>query len=201
MDRAGTAKSEQWKTSITHSSVSGVGLGLSLCRELARTMNAELTVDSGPGGGSVFRLIFPGRLRHLDRADDVFEGVRILMIDDCDETLRLHSTILESRGALVTATSETRSLIRGFLTGCESFDLVLVDLEMPDLDGWDVLELLNVHDCQVPVVAVTAHEIDSLRPRALDRGFSGLLGKPLHINTLADLVMGCVHRKQGRLAG
>ena len=184
------------------SSISGVGLGLSLCRELAHAIDAELTFEAGSDGGSVFRLTFPDRSSEFPSIEEVFEGVRILLIDDCQETLRVHSAMLEARGALVTATSETRGVVPRCCGGRDSpFDVILVDLEMPDLDGWAVQRLLHINGCLVPVVALTAHEIEPLRSRTSEHGFSGLLSKPLDLNGLAALIEGDVSQRSSRLAG
>ena len=183
------------------SSISGVGLGLSLCRELARAIDAELTFEAGRDGGSVFRLIFSDR-SSASPSGETFKGVRILLIDDCPETLQMHSTMLEDRGAVVTATSETLTLVPRYFGGGDSlFDVILVDLEMPDLDGWAVRRLLQLNGCPVPVVALTAHQIDPLRSRALQHGFSGLLSKPFDTNGLAALIEGDVLQRPPRLAG
>ena len=156
------------------SSISGVGLGLSLCRDLAHAIDAELTFEAGSDGGSVFRLAFSDRSGDSSSIEEVFEGLRFLLIDDCPETLRVHSAMLEARGALVTATSETRALVSRHFGGRDSlFDVILVDLEMPDLDGWAVRRLLHLDGCPVPVVALTAHEIEPLRSRTSEHGFFG----------------------------
>ena len=184
------------------SSISGVGLGLSLCRDLAHAIDAELTFEAGSDGGSVFRLAFSDRSGDSSSIEEVFEGLRFLLIDDCPETLRVHSAMLEARGALVTATSETRALVSRHFGGRDSlFDVILVDLEMPDLDGWAVRRLLHLDGCPVPVVALTAHEIEPLRSRTSEHGFSGLLSKPLDLNGLAALIEGDVSQGSSRLAG
>lgn len=184
------------------SSISGVGLGLALCRELAHAIDAELAFESGSDGGSVFRLTFADRSSDSPSIEKVFEGVRILLIDDCDETLRMHSAMLEARGALVTTTSETRTLVPRYFGGADApFDVILVDLEMPTLDGWAVRKLLRLDGCRIPVVAVTAHEIDPLRSRAFQHDFSGLLSKPLDLNRLAALIHRGVSQRPSRLAG
>ena len=184
------------------SSISGVGLGLSLCRDLARAIDAELNFAAGPDGGSVFRLTLSDRSSHSTSIEKTFEGVRILLIDDCEETLRMHSMVLEARGALVTATSQTPTLMPRYFGGEDSlFDVILVDLEMPDLDGWAVRRLLHLSGCLIPVVAVTAHEIEPLRSKASQHGFSGLLSKPLDLNRLAALLDRDVPQGSSRLAG
>ena len=184
------------------SSISGVGLGLSLCRDLARAIDAELNFAAGPDGGSVFRLTLSDRSSHSTSIEKTFEGVRILLIDDCEETLRMHSMVLEARGALVTATSQTPTLMPRYFGGEDSlFDVILVDLEMPDLDGWAVRRLLHLSGCLIPVVAVTAHEIEPLRSKASQHGFSGLLSKPLDLNRLAALLDRDALQGSSRLAG
>ena len=186
---------------VRDSTTSGVGLGLSLCRELARAMNADLTVRSGPEGGSIFELKLPGRLRHRHDHDDILQGLQVLMLDDCRETLRLNSALLESRGASVASVGDARSLIREISRSDRSFDLILVDLEMPELDGWGALDLLHEHACSLPVFALTAHRIAPLRARAIEQGFADLIAKPLDSNRLADLIEPLINRDTGRLAG
>lgn len=183
------------------STISGVGLGLSLCRELARTMDADLTVRSGRDGGSIFQLKLPGRLRHRQVTDEILRGLQVLMLDDCPETLRLNSALLESRGASVASVGDAPSLIHELSRRDRSFDLILVDLEMPDHDGWSVLDLLHQHGCALPVFALTAHRIAPLRARALEKGFVELIAKPLDSNRLADLIEPLIRRETGRLAG
>jgi len=185
------------------SRISGVGLGLSLCRDLARSMNAELTFEVGPEGGSIFRLECSRMSVEAAPDSDVIKGARILLIDDCDETLRIHEAMLESSDALVTSTTCTRDLMLEHFgrAGPKAFDLILIDLEMPDLDGWQVCTGLVAQGSAPPVIALTAHEIDPIRDRALQHGFSEILQKPLSINDLACVVERLVAPGSVRLAG
>lgn len=185
------------------SGIDGVGLGLSLCRDLARAMNADLMVEAAGDGGSIFRLVIDGQARRASSGDASLEGLRFLLVDDCDETLRLLSTILESNGALVTSTSDTRDLASRIVEsgGEPRFDLILLDLEMPVRDGWSVQRILRENGCPIPVAGLTAHEIEPLKARAHQLGFTGLLGKPLVLKSLEDLVERCLRRGPARLAG
>jgi CheY-like chemotaxis protein/anti-sigma regulatory factor (Ser/Thr protein kinase) len=184
------------------SGMSGIGLGLSLCRDLARAMDAELMVEHRKGGGSIFRLLISGR-SWRGHSNDAFDGIRILLVDDCHETTRMLSAILESKGAFVTSISDIRDLTSRISVGSSTsrFDLILLDLEMPDHDGWEVQAALRRSGCRIPVVALTAHDVVALKSRAFQKGFSGILGKPLLLSRLADLIEECVVRDSARLAG
>ena len=186
---------------VRNSNISGVGLGLSLCRDLARTMDADLTVRSGGDGGSIFQLSFPGSVLHRRATDESLRGVGILMLDDCTETLRLNSTLLASQGASIVPVGDARSLMHEISRNDRSFDVILVDLEMPDLDGWEVRNLLREHACTLPVLALTAHRVASLHDRALEQGFAGLIEKPLDPTRLAELIVPLFNRNASRLAG
>jgi CheY-like chemotaxis protein len=113
------------------------------------------------------------------------------------------STILESRGMVVTSTTKTDELASRISSqrGAARFDLVLLDLEMPGSDGWQVQDALRASGCLTPVVALTAHDIQPLKLKALECGFSGVLSKPLSLPALADMVDCCVMRGPLRLAG
>ena len=114
--------------------------------------------------------------------------VRILIADDYDDNRELLRLILEAAGYGVREMRDGHECVEAALS--ESFDLVLVDLLMPRVDGWDVLRALRADERtrRVPCVAVTASAAEQDREAALAAGFDAYIAKPYRAKELLDLV-------------
>jgi len=117
-----------------------------------------------------------------------FSGLKMMLVDDTDGILMLFTAILEAHGARV-ATAHNGEL---FLDQVEDFapDIILLDIQMPGMDGYTVLERLKLlPDARhVPVVALTAHAMSGDKEKILARGFSGYIAKPVDTRAFPDLV-------------
>ena len=112
------------------------------------------------------------------------EGQRILVVDDQQEILDLTATVLSSAGyAVVTASSGNEALDR---VGDESFDLVLLDINMPEMDGWETLRLLRADEQldELPVVMFSVKGELSDKVQSLKEGASGYITKPFVVDEL-----------------
>ena len=180
----------------------GTGLGLMLVRQLVQRMGGKIQVRSIPGQGSCFffELTLPGGdegTPDLDAQTPVrwhYKGPRkrILVVDDDAVNRLLLQAILEKAGFLVELASGGWEAVEQFQHHLP--DLVLLDLLMPDLDGYQTLAALRrtVPSQSVPMVAVSANLETEERTRALGAGFSAFVGKPLQLDelfyTLGDLL-------------
>lgn len=177
----------------------GVGLGLSISRELVRMMGGALHVNSRKGAGTSFRFSLPfGRVSEADAAAaresaprQAARSLRVLLVEDTETNRRLAQHLLERRGHRVaTATTGAAGLE---LLRKEDFDVVLLDLRMPGLDGFGVTAALRGEGSRpgvrnVPVVAFTAHAMPGERERCLAAGMDGYLLKPFTEEELLEAV-------------
>lgn len=117
-----------------------------------------------------------------------FSGIKIAVVDDTDSILLLFTAILEAHGAIVF----TESSGAAFLEKVEEFapDLILLDIQMPRMDGYEVLEQLKTSPTarSIPVVALTAHAMSGDKEKILELGFSGYIAKPIDTRAFPDQV-------------
>ena len=170
----------------THSdSVSGTGLGLAISKELMRLFNSEIRLESEEGRGSrfSFRLSLPyseqpivvsGRVP-ASTAEEIPE-VRVLVADDNKTNLVLATQLLKRKNILHDTAANGQEAYEMFSRN--RYDLVLMDLRMPVMDGFESTALIRQLDPKVPVIALTASAFENEKERAMASGFSGYFIKP-----------------------
>ncbi|MEO9595789.1 hybrid sensor histidine kinase/response regulator [Rhodopirellula bahusiensis] len=174
----------------------GTGLGLSISSQLVELMGGRLQVSSVPDEGSSFRFDIPLRTTNglasydiektqpRDASTDSFghceQPRELLLVEDGVINRTVAETMLRSRGHHVTSVSNARDAIEQLRL--HWFDLVLMDVQMPEIDGLTATQIIR-NDlpspaCEVPVVALTAHAMKEDRQRCLDAGMNDCLTKP-----------------------
>ncbi|MEM7262028.1 MAG: ATP-binding protein, partial [Planctomycetota bacterium] len=185
----------------------GTGLGLALCQRLAHMLGGETTlVESTPNQGSRFRVrIETGSVAGVPRrseptADAGGEArsarrdeqplrVRILFAEDGPDNQRLISHVLRKAGADVEVVENGKLAVEAAFTAEKSgepFDLVLMDMQMPELDGYGATQILRKAGFSQPIIAVTAHALAGDREKCLDAGCDDYLTKPVNRERLID---------------
>ncbi|HLY97546.1 MAG TPA: ATP-binding protein [Candidatus Angelobacter sp.] len=180
----------------------GTGLGLTICRELATMMNGTIAVRSKPGVGSVFWLDLPVHIAaatengNAVRTDtvDAFQsrelaGLRVLLVEDNTINQRVARSMLARLGCATDLAENGIRAIERTVPG--DYDLVLMDLEMPDMDGFQATKEIRriLGDAAPPIVALTAHALLGYRERCLAAGMQGYLTKPLDVTGLSDTLL------------
>ncbi|MEL7058899.1 MAG: ATP-binding protein [Acidobacteriota bacterium] len=168
----------------------GAGLGLAICRELVERMGGSITLDSEVGRGSTFSVRVPA-----PRADDAPPAespavasplerstLHVLLAEDNEVNQLVVQMMLETLGHQVTIAGGGAEAIN--LSERERFDVLLLDLHMPEIDGFAVTEVLRRRGDTLPIVALTASATEDTRRRCLDAGMDGFLTKPVERSTL-----------------
>ncbi len=186
----------------------GTGLGLAIVNHVIDKMGGTLTIDSQPGKGSNFAVTIPtGPLESVamlhnpaeayqeevrqgarpDLAGQVLAGLRILLAEDGPDNQRLIGTILRKAGAEVTLAENGRIAVQRALS--DHFDLILMDIQMPEMDGYQATRELRKQGVSVPIIALTAHAMSGHREKCMSAGCTDYVTKPISRHQLIETVM------------
>jgi len=184
----------------------GTGMGLAISRQIADALDGSLTVSSAPGQGSEFTLDIPTGL--LERVESFTSPVplevlrhemdvseppvvlngRVLLVDDGNTNRKLVSLLLTRAGAEVATAANGQIAVDMAAQG--NFDIVLMDMQMPVMDGYTATAELRKQGLALPIFALTAHAMKGDEQKCLDAGCTGYMTKPIDsdhlLRTVAD---------------
>jgi len=167
----------------------GTGLGLPLTRRLIELHGGRITVKSELGKGAVFTFTVPLR-GHEPRAEDAPTQRRILLVEDEISNRELTKMVLNGSGYVVdVAVDGPEGLEKA---RARRYDLVLMDVRLPGLDGLSVTRMLksDPRTANVPVVALTANAMKGDEQRALAAGCSAYITKPIEVSSFVQRISG-----------
>ncbi len=179
----------------TASRYGGSGLGLAICQELAVAMGGSIGIDSRPGQGARFSVQLPlpwtpGRSRPASDNPDASQiqlpPLRILLVEDDATVADVIAGLLRARGHQVVHVPHGLAALSEMAAG--AFDVGLLDLDLPALDGIAIAGQLRTMGYELPLIAVTARSDAYAERQVLDGGFDGFLRKPVTGDMLVDAI-------------
>lgn len=178
----------------------GTGLGLSISRHLAEMLGGTIKVESRIGEGSIFTCSIPCRISTReaserdsaarDEAQALCRRLRILVAEDSVVNCKMMEAILRMEGHRVRFADTGRKAVEAWRQ--ESFDLILMDIQMPEMDGMQATAIIRATEAErgghIPIIALTAYAMSGDKQRFLDAGMDAYLPKPITTEQLRRLL-------------
>jgi PAS domain S-box-containing protein len=172
----------------------GTGLGTTISKQLVELMGGRIWAESTPGEGTTFHVLLPLVLARFApqqprvRTAAALPPLRVLVADDVPQNLELLQLLMARRGHTMTAAGDGALVVD--LAAREQFDLILMDFQMPTIDGLTATRLIREQAlvagrARVPIVAMTASVLDAHRRASVEAGMDGFASKPVDWFTLS----------------
>jgi len=186
----------------------GVGLGLSMVKRLVELQNGKIFLESTPDKGSEFYFRMPflkisdaenrnGISEESDPENKSGKGIKVLIVEDNPINQLLVIKVLQKRGYETTIAQNGKIAIEKYKN--ENFDIVLMDLQMPEMDGYEAAKYIRRMDpekANIPIVAMTAHTIQGELEKCLAIGMNDYVSKPFSPDELNAKIQLLVGNKQ-----
>ena len=188
----------------------GTGLGLSICKKFAEALDGSISVSSIPGEGTTFSVQIPVETNDADLLDlagcesQIQQSMRskvktenrrlkksvVLVVDDGKTNRNIVSVVLKRHGQQILEAENGQQACD--IMASQHVDVVLMDMQMPVMDGYTATRTLRERGFTLPIVALTGNATDEDEQKSTDAGCNGLLPKPIEIDTLIKTLGGFI---------
>lgn len=185
----------------------GTGMGLAIVYNVVKRMKGIINVESKPGEGTIFKMIFPACRFSAEegvksrRISEVIEAplshkrpLRILVVDDDEAILRMLKLELEHKGFYVTTFSDPKDVLKRFYEAPSQFDIAVLDYQMPDMNGLELARQLFDIRLNFPVILLSGFVDEELEKQAKSEGIRAVLQKPASIEEIFAVILACEER-------
>lgn len=178
----------------TVSRVQGTGLGLSISKAIVDMMGGSISVESESGKGSKFTISLCFKVtdettdnKTISSNNIIDTNKKILLVEDNELNYEIAKTVLEEAGFRVDGASNGKEAIDK--ASDNSYDVILMDIQMPIMDGYEATKELRKLGNRTPIIAMTANAFSEDKKKAKEVGMDGYIAKPINVNKLVSTIM------------
>ena len=173
----------------------GTGLGMPIAKSLVEKMGGTIEFTSQEGVGSQFVIRIPFKIDEEHKTEAVkeatsasIEGLSVLLVEDNELNMEIAEFIIENEGANVTCATNGKEAVNIYKKSPKFFDIILMDIMMPEMDGYEATKVIRSLDSKIPIVAMTANAFTEDKIKAKKAGMNAHVSKPLDKDTLVQVV-------------
>jgi signal transduction histidine kinase/CheY-like chemotaxis protein len=173
----------------------GTGLGMPIAKSLVEKMGGTIEFTSQEGVGSQFVMRIPFKIDQEHKNERVkesvsvsIEGLHVLLVEDNELNMEIARFIIENEGARVICATNGKEAVDIYKNAPKSFDIILMDIMMPEMDGLQATQVIRSFDHDVPIVAMTANAFAEDKIKAKKAGMNAHVSKPLDKDKLIQVI-------------
>lgn len=182
----------------------GTGLGLSISKRIVEAMQSELKVESQKHIGSIFSFDIEVKVESWDKTNFTliqpanekvldFNGINILLVEDNEINQEVASMMLNRVGIDVEIANNGREAVEKYLANRDKYSLILMDLQMPIMGGYEAAKIIREHNKEIPIIALSAAAMTQDKQKVSDAGMNDHLGKPIDTDKFYETIAKYCH--------
>lgn len=167
-----------------------------IAKSLVEKMGGTLEFTSQEGVGSQFVIRIPFKIDEEHKNETVkestsasIEGLSVLLVEDNELNMEIAKFIIENERAKVTCATNGKEAVDIYKNAPESFDIILMDIMMPEMDGYEATRMIRKMDVNIPIVAMTANAFMEDKMKAKKAGMNAHVSKPLDKDILIQVIV------------